>query len=113
MNSVYRVKPYKATFNGCYKVEILSLKQLVLLSKVSPHTVESCADSCGVNSIFGLAEGNTCYCFKAKSLRDVEINTTLERFKLDNGECNVRCHGYHGQVCGGTGGSIAVYRSTG
>ena len=92
---------------------ILSLKKiLILLSKVSAHTVDSCADSCGVKSIFGLAEGNTCYCFKAGVFTDV-VNTTLERFKMDNGECNVRCHGYHGQVCGGTGGSIAVYISTG
>ena len=106
-NSVYRVKPYQATFQGCFKPDILH-KEITVVKKVATDTVDNCIHACA-RSPFGLGGGDTCYCIGVG--HNVRLDKMLETstFRVSDWECNTRCRGYHGQVCGGDNGKIAVY----
>ena len=112
MNSVYRVKPYRATFKGCYKQELLTHTRVKVLKKVHIGTVESCVDACGPHSLIGLVNGDTCHCFEAEGIADTDVQTIRGlNLQVENMECNLRCHEYPGQVCGGASGKVAVYET--
>ena len=109
-NSVYRVKPYMATFQGCYEQELLT--RVNVLKKVHIGRVESCVNACGTHSLIGLANGDTCHCFEAKGITDMNFESKGDlNLKVANEECNLRCLEYAGQVCGGASGKVAVYET--
>ena len=111
-NSVYRVKPYRATFKGCYKPELLTHTRVKILKKVHIDTVESCVNACGTHSLIGLVNGDACYCFEAKGIADTDIQTIGGlSLQVETRECNSRCLEYSGQVCGGSSGKVAVYET--
>lgn len=108
-NSVYRVSPYSATFVGCYKKEVLSFLQVKMFEV---KTIQQCVDSCLTLKVYlvGL-QYKICYCL----LNGLKVDNKtadgdlLNSYKIDDSQCNSRCEGHRGQVCGGVH-KMAVYK---